>query len=43
MGQYASDATYGREHSYGGTPFTNRDAVEKWSRTAMRSFSGLRC
>ncbi|HSB36251.1 MAG TPA: S9 family peptidase [Thermoanaerobaculia bacterium] len=31
MGQYASDATYGRQHSYGGTPFTNRDAVEKWS------------
>jgi dipeptidyl aminopeptidase/acylaminoacyl peptidase len=31
MAQFASDATYGRHHSYGGTPFTNRDAVEKWS------------
>jgi len=31
MGQFASDATYGREHSYGGYPFTNRDNVEKWS------------
>ncbi len=31
MGQYASDDTYGRNHSYGGYPFTNRDAVEAWS------------
>jgi dipeptidyl aminopeptidase/acylaminoacyl peptidase len=31
MAQFASDATYGRHHSYGGTPSTNRDAVEKWS------------
>jgi dipeptidyl aminopeptidase/acylaminoacyl peptidase len=31
MGQFASDATYGRNHSYGGYPFTNRDNVEKWS------------
>jgi dipeptidyl aminopeptidase/acylaminoacyl peptidase len=31
MAQFGSDATYGRHHSYGGTPFTNRDAVEKWS------------
>jgi dipeptidyl aminopeptidase/acylaminoacyl peptidase len=31
MAQFASDATYGRQHSYGGSPFTNRDAVEKWS------------
>ncbi len=31
MAQFASDVTYGRHHSYGGSPFTNRDAVEKWS------------
>ena len=31
LAQFASDATYGRQHSYGGTPFTNRDNVEKWS------------
>jgi dipeptidyl aminopeptidase/acylaminoacyl peptidase len=31
MGQSASDSTFGRHHSYGGTPFTNRDNVEKWS------------
>jgi dipeptidyl aminopeptidase/acylaminoacyl peptidase len=31
MAQFASDGTYGREHSYGGTPFRNRDNVEKWS------------
>ena len=31
MAQFASDITEGRQHSYGGTPFTNRDAVEKWS------------
>ncbi|MDL2717776.1 MAG: S9 family peptidase [Acidobacteriota bacterium] len=31
MAQFASDATYGRHHSYGGWPFTNRESVEKWS------------
>ena len=31
LGQSASDATYGRHHSYGGYPFTNRDAIERWS------------
>ncbi|HQR45046.1 MAG TPA: S9 family peptidase, partial [Thermoanaerobaculia bacterium] len=31
LGQYASDDTYGRNHSYGGYPFTDRDAVERWS------------
>lgn len=31
MAQFASDATYGRHHSYGGFPFRNRDNVEKWS------------
>ncbi|MCM3875331.1 MAG: S9 family peptidase [Thermoanaerobaculia bacterium] len=31
MAQFASDATYGRHHSYGGTPFQDRDNVEKWS------------
>ena len=30
-GQFASDATEGREHSYGGYPFTNRANIEKWS------------
>jgi dipeptidyl aminopeptidase/acylaminoacyl peptidase len=38
MGQFASDATYGRQHSYGGTPFTNRDAVEKWSPNRYAKF-----
>jgi len=38
MGQYASDATYGRQHSYGGTPFTNRDAVERWSPNRYAEF-----
>ena len=38
MGQYASDATWGRHHSYGGTPFTNRDAVEKWSPNRYAEF-----
>jgi dipeptidyl aminopeptidase/acylaminoacyl peptidase len=38
MGQFASDATYGRQHSYGGTPFTNRDAVEKWSPNRYAEF-----
>ena len=31
LGQFASDSSHGRHHSYGGTPFTNRDNVEKWS------------
>lgn len=31
LAQFASDSTYGRQHSYGGYPFTNRDNVEKWS------------
>ncbi len=31
MAQFASDVTFGRQHSYGGTPFRNRDNVEKWS------------
>lgn len=31
LGQSASDATYGRHHSYGGYPWTNLDNVEKWS------------
>ncbi len=30
-GQYASDATWGRHHSYGGYPFSDIDAVERWS------------
>jgi dipeptidyl aminopeptidase/acylaminoacyl peptidase len=30
-GQFASDATEGRQHSYGGYPFTNLANVEKWS------------
>ncbi|MCL4818135.1 MAG: S9 family peptidase [Vicinamibacteria bacterium] len=31
LGQSASDATWGRHHSYGGYPFTNLANVEKWS------------
>jgi dipeptidyl aminopeptidase/acylaminoacyl peptidase len=31
LGQSASDAGYGRQHSYGGYPFTNLANVEKWS------------
>lgn len=31
MGQFASDSTFGRHHSYGGYPFTDRDNVERWS------------
>lgn len=31
MAQFGSDHTYGRQHSYGGFPFLNRDNVEKWS------------
>lgn len=30
-GQFASDHTYGRHHSYGGHPFTDLAAVERWS------------
>ncbi len=30
-GQFASDGTEGRQHSYGGYPFTNLPNVEKWS------------
>jgi dipeptidyl aminopeptidase/acylaminoacyl peptidase len=31
LGQSASDTSYGRQHSYGGYPFTNLANVEKWS------------
>ncbi len=31
LGQSASDATYGRQHSYGGYPFTDLENVERWS------------
>jgi dipeptidyl aminopeptidase/acylaminoacyl peptidase len=31
LGQSASDTTYGRQHSYGGYPFTNLANVERWS------------
>lgn len=31
LGQSASDDSYGRHHSYGGTPFTNLANVEAWS------------
>jgi dipeptidyl aminopeptidase/acylaminoacyl peptidase len=31
LGQFASDSTHGRHHSYGGYPYTNRDGIEKWS------------
>ena len=31
LGQFASDDTFGRQHSYGGYPFTNLANVEKWS------------
>ena len=30
-GQFASDGTDGRQHSYGGYPFTNLANIEKWS------------
>ena len=30
-GQFASDAVEGRQHSYGGYPFTNLENIEKWS------------
>jgi dipeptidyl aminopeptidase/acylaminoacyl peptidase len=31
LGQFGSDDTYGRHHSYGGYPFRNLENVEKWS------------
>ncbi len=31
LGQFASDLAYGRQHSYGGFPFTNPSAIERWS------------
>jgi dipeptidyl aminopeptidase/acylaminoacyl peptidase len=31
LGQSASDSGYGRQHSYGGYPFTNLANVERWS------------
>ena len=31
LSPFASDATYGRHHSYGGHPFTNLANVERWS------------
>jgi dipeptidyl aminopeptidase/acylaminoacyl peptidase len=31
LGQSASDATYGRHHSYGGYPWMNLENIEKWS------------
>lgn len=31
LGQSASDAYYGRQHSYGGYPHTNVENVERWS------------
>ena len=31
LGQWASDGTWGRQHSYGGSPFTNLANVERWS------------
>jgi dipeptidyl aminopeptidase/acylaminoacyl peptidase len=31
LGQSASDAYYGRHHSYGGYPFTNLENIERWS------------
>jgi dipeptidyl aminopeptidase/acylaminoacyl peptidase len=31
LGQFASDSSYGRQHSYGGYPFTNLANIEKWS------------
>jgi dipeptidyl aminopeptidase/acylaminoacyl peptidase len=31
LGQSASDTSYGRQHSYGGYPFTNLPNVERWS------------
>lgn len=31
LGQWASDATWGRHHSYGGYPFSNLANTERWS------------
>ncbi len=31
LGQFASDGTHGRNHAYGGYPFTNLANVERWS------------
>jgi len=31
LGQWASDATWGRHHSYGGYPYTNLANTERWS------------
>ena len=31
LGQFASDMTFGRQHSYGGSPYTNLANIEKWS------------
>jgi dipeptidyl aminopeptidase/acylaminoacyl peptidase len=31
LGQFGSDLAYGRQHSYGGFPFTNPGAIERWS------------
>jgi dipeptidyl aminopeptidase/acylaminoacyl peptidase len=31
LGQFASDGTHGRNHSYGGFPFTNLANIERWS------------
>jgi dipeptidyl aminopeptidase/acylaminoacyl peptidase len=31
LGQSASDVYYGRQHSYGGYPFTNLENIERWS------------
>jgi dipeptidyl aminopeptidase/acylaminoacyl peptidase len=31
LGQSASDSYFGRQHSYGGYPFTNLENIERWS------------
>lgn len=31
LGQFGSDLAYGRQHSYGGYPFTNPSSIERWS------------
>jgi dipeptidyl aminopeptidase/acylaminoacyl peptidase len=31
LGQWASDGTFGRQHSYGGYPFTDLPTTERWS------------
>ena len=31
LGQFGSDVTFGRHHSYGGYPFTNLESVERWT------------